>query len=404
MVAKRHAHSLKFNESNLPIGFDENDDIYATWLYENLNQILLFRVFNAQNVTLLSSKTGNDIWLALQQDNVDVSLFSSFTHENDVFYTVTESIYRDGEEYFFQVAMSKELYVFMNKCFAIPRVLAGIIVFSVVFFFVFVMCSGTTLRWAVKPLEDISKESARISPTSISDRLNSENVPHEISSLVASFNEVLERVELGFRSQQEFLTKVAHELKTPLALIRAQIELNEIEVHRATLLCDVDHMTRQVQQLIMLAEVCEIQNYCYRDQYVDNIIVDVADFLLPLARSVSVDIHIEGQSEKTWRIDESAFFILIKNLIENAIQHSPQYSSVVVVLEENTINVRDYGTGIQEKDTLHVFERFWRGEHRRDLGAGLGLAICREIAQAHGFNLSLKNENPGVSFKIARNN
>ena len=97
-------------------------------------------------------------------------------------------------------------------------------------------------------------------------------MPTEISPLVDSFNRVLERLERGYRLQQEFLANAAHELKTPLALIRAQIELPvEIE-DRESLLSDVEHMTRQVQQLLLLAEASERQNYNFAPVDVQDVV------------------------------------------------------------------------------------------------------------------------------------
>ena len=399
MIAKRHAESLRYDDSDTPIGFIDND-MYADWIYENLSQVISFRVLDERGEVILSSSITGYLWeeSTIMRDSLPITLAD--TQNDDVFYSAIERIYKNNKEYIFQIAISRELYVFVNRCFAVPRVLAGIFIFSIILFFVFIICSGITLKWAMKPLRELSDNSMGISPTSIHERLRSDNVPVEVAPLVWSFNKVLDRVEHGFRSQQDFLARVAHELKTPLALIRAQIELERSSSIKAALLNDVEHMSRQVQQLIMLAEVSEIQNYNYQKLNAKELVSEVFYFLEPIAKSLGVNLSTVETSSLVINADKSACFILLKNLLENALQHSPSGTSIVVTLDKDFMRVRDFGSGISEENEKYIFNRFWRGEHRRDIGAGLGLSICKEIAQAHNFSIDFERENPGVSFLL----
>lgn len=399
MIAKRHAESLRYDDSDTPIGFIDND-MYADWIYENLSQVISFRVLDERGEVILSSSITGYLWeeSTIMRDSLPITLAD--TQNDDVFYSAIERIYKNNKEYIFQIAISRELYVFVNRCFAVPRVLVGIFIFSIILFFVFIICSGITLKWAMKPLRELSDNSMGISPTSIHERLRSDNVPVEVAPLVWSFNKVLDRVEHGFRSQQDFLARVAHELKTPLALIRAQIELERSSSIKAALLNDVEHMSRQVQQLIMLAEVSEIQNYNYQKLNAKELVSEVFYFLEPIAKSLGVNLSTVETSSLVINADKSACFILLKNLLENALQHSPSGTSIVVTLDKDFMRVRDFGSGISEENEKYIFNRFWRGEHRRDIGAGLGLSICKEIAQAHNFSIDFERENPGVSFLL----
>ena len=92
--------------------------------------------------------------------------------------------------------------------------------------------------------------------------------------------------------------------------------------------------------------------------------------------------------------------MLLKNLLENAIQHSPTCGVVSVTIESKQLAVRDEGPGIAAADLPHLFTRFWRGSERLHDGAGLGLAICREIATAHGWRLSAANSVRGAEFVL----
>jgi signal transduction histidine kinase len=95
--------------------------------------------------------------------------------------------------------------------------------------------------------------------------------------------------------------------------------------------------------------------------------------------------------------------VLVRNLVENAIHHSAPGSIVLVLVDERRLCVRDFGRGIDPADMPMLFNRFWRGAHRRDDGAGLGLSICREIAQVHHWALTARNAQRGAEFILLFN-
>ncbi|KQW41611.1 MULTISPECIES: sensor histidine kinase [Pseudomonas] len=144
------------------------------------------------------------------------------------------------------------------------------------------------------------------------------SVPSEVVPLVDSFNRVLQRLENGYRTQQEFLATAAHELKTPLALIRAQIELMDSH-DRNALLNDVAHMTRQVQQLLLLTEASEAQNYLFAEVELADVAREASDYLQRMAEAAEVRLVLvqNAASADPWQADRSALFTLLKNLLEN---------------------------------------------------------------------------------------
>ncbi len=111
---------------------------------------------------------------------------------------------------------------------------------------------------------------------------------------------------------------------------------------------------------------------------------------------------ITGDSDPHWLADRGALFTLLKNLLENAIQHAPRGSEIHIEVGTDGLTLRDWGPGIEEAQLEHLFTRFWRGAHRRDHGAGLGLSICQEITTAHGWTLSVERMQPGLSFQLSR--
>src|SRR6202011_4092903 len=187
-----------------------------------------------------------------------------------------------------------------------------------------------TLRKVLKPLRETSAAAACIDAHNLSKRLPMRNLPTEFHPLVDAFNLTLDRLEKGYIVQRAFLAGAAHELKTPLALIHAQIDM-EGTTDREVLLHDLDLMARQVNQLLHLAEASETQNYVFEALDAAAVAEDVVDYLRRLAqlREVYVDIHCTP-SIPALQADRGALFMLLKNLVENAIQHSP-VSGVVTV-------------------------------------------------------------------------
>jgi len=259
------------------------------------------------------------------------------------------------------------------------------------------------LRRLLQPVREASSAAARIGPRNLRERLDGSRLPRELSPLIDGFNEALARLETGYRLQQEFLAAAAHELKTPLALIRAEIELDEREGGRRELLLkDLDFMARQVHQLLHLAEVSEAQNYIFETTDVTRAVADAAAQLERLAGRHEVELALQRPGPAVrLQADAGALFILVKNLAENAILHSPPGSVVTLAVDAQGLSVRDRGPGIAAADLPQLFKRFWRARGGAHQGAGLGLSICREIAQAHGWTLAARNASPGAEFQLS---
>jgi len=257
-----------------------------------------------------------------------------------------------------------------------------------------------TVQRLLRPLRETSAQAMQIEPQQLSRRLDEQHLPTELKPLVQAFNQALARLEDGFRNQQRFLENAAHELKTPLALLRGQIELGGSE-HTYQLLSDVDHLARQVQQLLVLAEVSERSNYKAQAVHLLPLAQEVIRFLSPLATKHRVRLNMLFEDASTMvHGDRMALFALLKNLLENALNFAPADSTVSLLLRKHSLVVRDEGPGIDPAHLPHLFERFWRNPERRNEGAGLGLAICQEIALAHEWRLEARSLSPGAEFEL----
>lgn len=392
------AEELKFNAQGLPVQVADEEYL---WLFDNLYSEIAYRVLDEKGEVALASKADPQFWSAVEQRPLKAGPFE-FQQNGIVMDAATGVRVHNGKTWFCQVAVSRRFMYFAHDTFALRFITDGLLLLSLVLFFVFGACVHFALGYTLRPLHKVSQAAALISPRSLQERLQEDHVPTEIAPLVRSFNTALDRLERGYRLQQEFLATAAHELKTPLALIRAQLELMPENEERDWLLSDVKYMSRQVQQLLLLTEVSEEQNYKFCTLQLSQIAGEALSYLQRMADAASVKLSLNDQSDGAeWQADKGALFTLLKNLTENAIQHAPIGTEVVLSLYPGSLTVRDFGPGVAEDELPQLFNRFWRGEHRRDIGAGLGLAICQEIAVTHQWTLSADKAEPGLLFILS---
>ena len=373
------------------------------WAFDSLGREVAYRVVDRAGNAALLSEAGSRFWPdGVLPPGAGRDRFE-FSRDGVTFFGASEPLALEGRHgLYLQVAASSRMMHLLHRV-ALPLVAYGIALFTLVLLVAFGLCTWITLRYTLKPLQDVSASAAGISLQSMHARLRADAVPGEIAPLVDSFNRVLERLEQAYRVQQEFLGNAAHELKTPLAMIRAQVELGvDDEAERAALLKDVAYMSRQVQQLLLLAEASEATNYAFGTVRVGEVADEAIGYLRRMAEAAGVTLAVSTVDQGlTWQADRGALFTLLKNLLENAIEHAPDGSRVSVEIARDSLSVRDHGPGVEAAQLALLFERFWRGPHRRDLGAGLGLSICQEVARAHGWRLAAERANPGLRFILS---
>ena len=399
---------LRFDVSGRPTGVTGEAD-RLQWVFDALPYDLKYRVLDAEGRVLLSSEADAQPLAAAGQPfdarrrRLDIDLGNGRSLQ-----VLTMPIERAGRVFYVQAARSERAAPVIDEKMrdaSLKLLKSGVVSTVVVSLVVLAAALWFTLRRVLQPLRQASAAAADIGPRSIGKRVETQRLPTELVPMVDAFNQALDRLEHGYRVQQDFLASAAHELKTPLALIRAQVELEESDkIDRQTLLRDIDFMTRQVQQLLQLAEVSEPRNYVFEPVDVESVAGEVTGYLGRLAerRSVRLELDLAAPAGPLQlQADRSALFILLKNLIENALQHTPTGAAVRVKADTDELSVQDEGAGIADEHLPKLFTRFWRGPQRRDEGAGLGLAICQEIAAAHGWVLSARNRDErGAVFSL----
>jgi signal transduction histidine kinase len=254
---------------------------------------------------------------------------------------------------------------------------------EILFLFVLLGVCIWIVKRAIAPIKRISTLAESIGPTSANIRLPVDRVPLEILPLVRSMNAALDRLEQGLQQQREFNANAAHQLRTPLSVLMANLDtLTELEI-AARLRTDVEHMSRIVSQLLLAARLETLS--INLDEIVDlnDIAADVAGNLAPLAVASAKSIElIRSDGPVVIRTSTFALKAALGNLIENAIRHTPEGTAVRLhVTDRPSIEVIDHGPGVPVEQRVRIFERFWRGD-RSIGGAGLGLAIVERIMKA----------------------
>jgi signal transduction histidine kinase len=252
------------------------------------------------------------------------------------------------------------------------------------------------VRRALVPVSRASSMARAIDPGRIDLRLPTRDVPKEVLPLVTAVNQALDRLEKGFRLQREFTADAAHELRTPLAVLRARVDTLEERGEVAALRADVETMSRIVNQLLEVAELEATSIDLAEPVDLREVCNDVVAMLGPLAIAHGKDIAVSGcRTPVLVRGNAIMLCQAVRNLAENALRHTPGGGTVEIeVTEAGTVNVLDEGPGISPSERELIFQRFWRRE-RSGSGAGLGLAIVARIAEMHAGRIELENRPAG---------
>ena len=249
---------------------------------------------------------------------------------------------------------------------------------------------------ALKPLRSFASQVEMVQMNNLADMKIDEDVLPEFKQLSHSFNQMLERLNTAFAAQRQFTGNAAHELRTPLALMQAQLELFSAE-HPAVLPQTAEFLTllreqteRLTQMTRTLLEMSNLQQVARNERIqLAPMIEEIFTDLAPLSDKRGVTLTAEGDGIMTG--SDALIYRLIFNLTENAVKYNRPGGSVRVSVtqepEKLLLRVSDTGCGIPEEHQRSIFQPFFRVDKSRSReygGAGLGLALVWEIAELHG--------------------
>jgi heavy metal sensor kinase len=252
---------------------------------------------------------------------------------------------------------------------------------------------------ALKPVDQITRTAHEIEESDLSRRIPVQS-KDELGRLASTLNQMIERLEKAFKRQQRFTSDASHELRTPLAVIQAESTLalnkertaNEYKQSLEIVSNESMLMAKVVDQLLTLARADSgKEQLSFEEIDLSELLTGVAAHAEILCRDKGIEFHSDGMETILVSGDRAKLRELFLNLLDNAIRYSPDGGKISLTLrrveEMAVISIADTGIGISEEDIPHIFERFYRVDKARsrvENGAGLGLAICKYIAEIHG--------------------
>ncbi|TCF96692.1 two-component sensor histidine kinase [Paraburkholderia strydomiana] len=269
---------------------------------------------------------------------------------------------------------------------------------------------------ALSPLERISDALAARSLNSLAPLHLDRRTPVELEALVNALNDLLNRLDIASRTQRTFVADAAHELRSPLAALKLQIQAAERDGSLASpgtferIKGRVDRMIHLVHQLLILAR----EDAPRADQFEVVSLRALAEHAVAeasfLAEAGNIDLGLDFADRSTTddpyniHAEAAGIQVLLNNVIDNAIRYTPEHGKVDVILARNgaeaNVAVVDSGPGIPEAELDRVCDRFYRSVGTKGQGSGLGLAIAARIAHRHNVTLGLRNNKPGPGLSV----
>ena len=270
---------------------------------------------------------------------------------------------------------------------------------------------------ALKPFEEVAKIAEEITSEKLNTQIVIARREHEVQRLVQSFNAMVGRLSESFDQMRKFNSNVAHELRTPLAILQGE---NEIALRSATVpedirsvlisnLEELGRLTRIVNDLLTLSEVeAGAQVLEKKPINLKPLVADLADQMQLLAMERNITIEVQDLSDAVVEADDLWMRRAMLNLLDNAIKYSRDGGRVRVSMSHDGtrvhVRVRDDGIGIASQDLPHIFDRLYRADHARNRntgGSGLGLALVKWVIEAHQGQVQVSSEpDLGASFQI----
>lgn len=362
-----------------------------------------FQIWNANNTKLLihsfnaplqplSNGTPGFSWKTINGDNWRV--FTSVTPENHIIFNIAERYETRAE---------------LGNLIAADDFYIALLAFPLLALFIWVVVSRS-----LRPLQAISAEVASRVPGYL-EPLKVKDAPEEIKPLVDEVNQLLLRLKQALDREKRFAADAAHELKTPLAALKAQVQLIVATSHDddmtdqcQRLLRVVDRSNHMIEQLLTLSRIIPEEAESFNDFAeidIHKMATETLTLLVPAAVEKSIDIGLDcPDGPMKFTANAPMIGIMLRNLVDNALRYSPEHSFVTVSLHKTTnhmvLSVVDNGPGIPPELRARVFERFYRVLGTNTQGTGLGLAIVQQIASLHQAQVTLGTGPDGSGLKV----
>jgi signal transduction histidine kinase len=260
-------------------------------------------------------------------------------------------------------------------------------------------------------LEAMRRTTAAIVQGDLTQRVPERASSDEFDQLARMINHMLDQIQLLIEGVRNVSNAVAHDLRTPLAEVRARLEdvlrsrsaSEEVYGEIESAVEDLDRLIAMANALLRLAEIDSgVRRSGFRRVDLADLVTEVVDFYRPAAEAKSIDLSADAPAGIALNGDPGLLAQAVGNLVDNAIKYAPQQGKVAVRLAQHedgdvTVAVTDNGPGIPEAEMAHVTERFYRGDSSRGVtGFGLGLSVVAAAARLHGGRVEFADNQPGL--------
>ncbi len=277
--------------------------------------------------------------------------------------------------------------------------------------------SGVFLvQLTLRPVDQMIETIHQITAENLKLRLKIPGTKDEIESLAKTFNQMIARLDEAFTTQRQFMEDISHELKTPLSVLKGELEVTlkkirstqEYETTLHSSLEEVNHLVGIVGNLLTLARF-DAKTTTLQEASLDlNVLLkDAVDDIQVLAVQKKITLQLNRAHTVEILADKTQLKRLVLNILDNAIKYTPPGGKVSIDLRQQRnsadIDITDTGIGIPEAELPHIFDRFYRvDKSRSSIGFGLGLSIAQSIAMAHGGKIYARANVPqGTIFTIS---
>jgi len=265
----------------------------------------------------------------------------------------------------------------------------------------------------LSPISRVVNEVIRREPDYLKS-INIKSIPEEIYPLVQELNALFLRLEDAFIKERRFTDDAAHELRTPLAALKTQVQValraqndEERDMALSHMLEGVDRATHLVHQMLTLARLGNADSQKnIKTIELHNFVQEVMAQLAPGALEKNIELTFSGDNKAYIKAQSTSLQILLGNIIDNAIKYSPRQGDITVMLTHHeahiVLSIDDSGPGIQAEFQQQIFERYFRILGTKVDGCGLGLAIAQQCAERLNATIKIENssQNGGLNVKI----
>jgi signal transduction histidine kinase len=360
-------------------------------------------ILNYNNDTLYSSDDDNKI--IIRSNLIDRIRLEGNVKYNQEKYQVLGLLYTGGYDRFVIIAAAIDVHGLLKmrnlRIILLVVCLTSFLLFSLIGWFY----AGKSLQ----PIKNVVKQVEDISITSLNLRVDEGNGTDEIAILARTFNRMLERLEIAFKTQKDFISNASHELRTPLTSINGQLEVllmkdrssSEYKKVSESVLEDIRHIIDLSNRLLLLAHASSesseiLQGRIRIDEIIWQSTEDIKKYNPDFSINVSIDDSLTDSDQVILAGDEYLLKTAISNVIDNACKYSEKHSvSIVLNIISGWILISflDHGIGIKEADLDRIFEPFYRGNNAQMItGYGIGLSLVQKIIKNHNGSIKIDSK------------